>query len=109
MTEQLFSQLASTGVVGVFLVLTLLALKAERKRSDEIQASLDAEKDARIADAAAGTDKALSIQKQVNDNIGKLGEVLELIERREIELADARRAAEGGGGGPFRKPGGTGR
>lgn len=95
MTEQLLSQIASTGVVGAFLVLTLFALKWERKRADDIQAALDAEKDARIADAGAGLERSLAIQKQVTENIAKLGEVVELIERREVELADARRVAEG--------------
>ena len=80
MTEQLFSQIASTGVVGALLVIALLALRAKDKE-------LKAEMTARIADSERFNQTALAIQKEVMTAVSKLAEMVKFTEER-IEERD---------------------
>lgn len=72
----LLTQVASTGLVGVFLVIALFAL---RQRDAELQA----EKGHRITDAAKYLELALELQKDVIVAVKTLGEIVEKWEKRE--------------------------
>ena len=87
MTDEMFRQLASTGVVGALLVLTLLALREKDRQ-------LKAEMLARIEDAAKFHTLSMSLQREVIAAVGKLGEMLDLWERRDAERQD--RGSRGG-------------
>lgn len=78
MTDEMFRQLASTGVVGALLVLTLLALREKDKQ-------LKAEMQARIEDASKFNTLSMALQREVIAAVGKLGEMLDLWERRDAE------------------------
>jgi uncharacterized membrane protein YccC len=81
MTEvQALGQLASTGVVGVFLVLALFALRS-------VYRELSEERDARIKDSQDTLQMILKIQQGVTDAVHKLGQIVEAWETR----ADAER------------------
>lgn len=77
-TGGLLSQIASTGIVGVFLVIALIAL---HRRDGELQT----EKNLRIADAGKYLELALALQKDVIVAVKTLGEIVEKWERREEE------------------------
>jgi len=77
---QALGQLASTGVVGVILVLTLLALRSKDKEVSD-------EKAARIKDSQDTLQMILKIQQSVTDAVHKLGQIVEAWETR----ADAER------------------
>ena len=86
METQLWGQLASTGVVGVLLVLALLALRQKDKE-------LKDEQQARIEDAKAYLKLAMSLQEQVLGAVNKLAEIVEAWERREEEREKLEREA----------------
>lgn len=69
-------QLASTGVVGALLVVAIFALRAKDKE-------LQQEKAARIDDAKAYLQLAMSLQEQVITAVNKLSEIWEAWEKRE--------------------------
>ena len=92
MTEELLRQLASTGLVGTLLVLSLVALykrdgvhKTEIEKKDaELKAERDArleEKGARIADARDYAERLNLSQKEVTIIASSLGKVAEAQER----------------------------
>lgn len=89
MTDTLLGQIASTGIVGVFLAIALLALREKDKQ-------LKAEMAARIDDAAKFNTLAMSLQREVIQAVHKLGEMLTIWERLEEE----RQSRNRGGGGP---------
>jgi energy-converting hydrogenase A subunit M len=78
MTEHILAQLASTGVVGVLLVLAILALRAK-------DAALIEEQHSRIEDAKAYLALAMALQKEVIAAVSKLADIVEIFERRETE------------------------
>jgi hypothetical protein len=78
MTDEMMRQLASTGVVGVLLVLALFALREKDRQ-------LNAEKTARIEDAGKFNALAMSLQREVIAAVNKLSDMLEIWERRESE------------------------
>lgn len=78
MENQVLSQLASTGVVGVLLVLSLLALRHKDRE-------MTMEKQARIDDAKAYLNLAMSLQQQVIVAVNKLSEIVDAWERRDEE------------------------
>ncbi len=82
MEMQALSQLASTGVVGVLLVLTLLALRSKDRE-------LRAESQARIEDAKKYNDLAMNLQKQMIESVNKQGEIMDRFEA----IEEQRRAA----------------
>jgi CTP synthase (UTP-ammonia lyase) len=87
MTDQLYQQLASTGVVGVFLVLALLSLRSTYN-------ALVAEKNARIEDVQKFNTLCLALQKEVITSISTLAKIAERTEKKEEERdRDARIAA----------------
>lgn len=97
MTEQLYQQLASTGVVGVLLVLALIAVrmmyKELKEAREEHAKQLAAEKQNRIDDAKAFNGLAMALQKEVITAVTKLGEIVDAWEKREDErLRNERRA-----------------
>lgn len=75
---QFLGQVASTGIVGVLLVIALLTLRAKDRELSE-------EKDARIKDAKDWNTQALTIQKEVSDSLAKLSEIFKIWEKREQE------------------------
>jgi len=79
-TEQLLSQIASTGVVGALLVIALLALRAKDKE-------LKAEMSARIADGERFRESILAIQKEVMTAVASLAGMVKFTEQR-IEERD---------------------
>lgn len=83
--QALLGQLASTGVVGVFLVMALIALKKK-------DADLDKEKNSRIEDTKQFSTLCLSLQKEVITAVQKLSEVVEFLEKREDRTAKDRRS-----------------
>jgi hypothetical protein len=78
MVESAYASLASTGVVGVILVLTILALRVK----DD---ALSTEKNARIEDAQKFLALALSLQKEVTLAVSALTEIVKKWEKREEE------------------------
>lgn len=78
MWADLFKTVASTGIVGVFLVIALLALKDKDKK-------LNDEKDARIKDSAQYLALAMSLQEKVISAVKSLAEIVEKWEKREEE------------------------
>jgi hypothetical protein len=78
MEVQVLSQLAGTGVVGVLLVLSLLALRHKDRE-------LKNEQQARIEDAKAYLNLAMSLQSQVIVAVNKLSEIVDAWERRDEE------------------------
>lgn len=78
MWAPLLTQLASTGVVGIFLVIALFALRHKDK-------ALEDEKNARIKDAHDYTSLAMTLQKDVILAVKTLGEIVEKWEKREEE------------------------
>jgi hypothetical protein len=78
MEVQVLSQLAGTGVVGVLLVLSLLALRHKDRE-------LKLEQQARIEDAKAYLNLAMSLQSQVIVAVNKLSEIVDAWERRDEE------------------------
>lgn len=78
MVDSMLAQLAGTGVVGAFLVLSLLALRAK-------DASLTAEKNSRIEDAQKFNALCLSLQKEVMTAIGTLGKIADTWEKKEAD------------------------
>ena len=76
METQLLSQLASTGVVGVLLVLALLALRSKDKE-------LKDEQQARIEDAKSYLKLAMSLQEQVISAVTKLSDIVEYLQSRD--------------------------
>lgn len=84
MTDQIFTQIASTGVVGALLVLALFALREKDKQ-------LKDEMTARIEDAGRFNTLSMSLQREVIGAVEKLGEMLEIVERREDERKSTRR------------------
>lgn len=89
MESQLLAQLASTGVVGAFLVLALLAL---RTKDHELQG----EKAARIKDSQDMMQLIMRLQQEVIIAVGKLSDLVDSWEKREAakELSELRAAAE---------------
>jgi hypothetical protein len=89
MAESVLAQLAGSGVLGVFLVLVLLALK--QKDQD-----FKAEAKARIDDSQRMLQLAMTLQKDVTTAVAALTEIVEKWERREEErerLAQERQVA----------------
>ncbi len=88
MEVQFLAQLASTGVVGVLLVITLLALRSKDKE-------LQDEKAARIKDAQDMMNLIMKLQQEVIIAVGKLSDLVESWEKREQarELTELRAAA----------------
>lgn len=78
MTDALIGQIASTGIVGVFCALALLMLWQKDK-------SLAKEMSARIEDARAFTNMALSVQKEVILAVAALTKIADTLEKREEE------------------------
>ncbi len=85
--SQLIGQIASTGIVGVFLVLAILALRAK-------DAELSLEKSARIKDSQDFLQLAMNLQGQVILAVNKLSEMVESWERREQERERIEAAAQ---------------
>jgi len=85
---QILGQLASTGVVGLLLVLTLYALRDKDRK-------LQSEMAARIEDAKKYNDLSMALQREVIQAVTKLGEMLEIWERRE-EAQERDRKTRGG-------------
>ena len=96
MTEAMLGQLASTGVVGAFLVLALLTLASKEKQIKELMAKHDlalqekdkqikAEMEARAADSGRFITLAMSLQREVIEAVNKLGDMLAFIEKRDEE------------------------
>ncbi len=78
MPEQLFAQLASTGVCGALLILSLYALRTKDRLLLEEQHS-------RIEDAKAYLALAMALQKEVIAAVSKLADIVEIFEKRETE------------------------
>ncbi len=76
MTETALGQLASSGVLGAFLVLVLFALRAKDN-------ALRAADNARIEDAQKFNTLCLSLQKEVITAISTLAKLAELWEKKE--------------------------
>ena len=76
METQLFTQIASTGVVGVLLVVVLLAYRQKDRELKE-------EQQARIADAKSYLDLAMKLQEQVIIAVQKLSEIVEYLEKQD--------------------------
>ncbi len=76
MAETALTQLASSGVLGVFLVLVLLALRQK-------DADFKVEAKARIDDAQRMLTLAMALQKDVTVAVAALTEIMETIERRD--------------------------
>lgn len=92
MTEALFGQLASTGTVGVLLVLALFALRAKDRE-------LKAEMNARIEDAIKFNTLAMSLQREVIQAVNDLGKMLDiLVEKQHGEERTMQVRPRGGGG-----------
>lgn len=69
MPDTILNSLASHGVLGLFCAAAVWwAWQKDRE--------LTAERAARIADAKAGTEVALRLQKEVNDAVDKLADIL---------------------------------
>jgi hypothetical protein len=75
---QAFGQLASTGVVGAFLVLALMALRSKDRELRDEQAL-------RTKDAQDTMKLIMQIQQSVIDAVHKLGEIVDSWEKREEE------------------------
>lgn len=86
--DPVLGQIASTGVVGALLIVTMFALREKDKQ-------LKAEMAARIEDAAKFNTLAMSLQREVIQAVHKLGEMLAIWERRDEERQNRNR---GGGG-----------
>jgi hypothetical protein len=84
MEMQILSQLASTGLCGLFLVLALLALRTKDKE-------LNAEKALRIKDSQDMMQLAMTIQASVIDAVHKLGDIVDAWEKHEAERKEERR------------------
>lgn len=85
MAESALTQLASSGVLGVFLVIVLLAL---RQKDLEVRAALalvQAESRSRVEDAQRMLALAMAMQKDVTTAVATLTEIVEKWERREEE------------------------
>ncbi len=78
MAETALAQLASSGVLGVFLVLVLLALRAK-------DTALREESKARVDDAQRMLTLAIQLQKEVTTTVAALTEIMEKWEEREEE------------------------
>ncbi len=78
MAESMLTQLAGSGVLGVFLVLVLFALK--QKDQD-----FKSEAKARIEDSQRMLALAMTLQKDVTTAVAALTEIVEKWERREEE------------------------
>lgn len=78
MPETMLTQLAGSGVLGVFLVLVCLALRAKDR-------DLREESKARIADAQRMLELAMRLQKDVTTAVAALTEIVDKWERREEE------------------------
>lgn len=76
MAESVLAQLAGSGVLGIFLVLVLLALRQK-------DADFKAEAKARIDDAQRMLTLAMTLQKDVTLAVNALTEIVEKWERRE--------------------------
>jgi uncharacterized membrane protein len=76
MAESVLAQLAGSGVLGIFLVLVLLALR--QKDGD-----FKAEAKARIEDSQRMLALAMTLQKDVTTAVAALTEIVEKWERRE--------------------------
>lgn len=107
----LIGQVASTGIVGIFLALALLALREKDK-------ALLIEKNARIEDSQKYMTLAMALQKDVITAVKTLGEIVEKWEKREedrerldreLELRNARSVRVEGPPEPHRPPGGPSR
>jgi hypothetical protein len=84
MENQLLSQLASTGIVGVLLVIALYTLRTKDRE-------LKAEMQLRIEDAQKFNTLAMSLQKEVIQSVSRLGEIVEWAEKR---IDDGRKRGE---------------
>ena len=78
MTEAMLGQLASTGVVGAFLVLALLGLISKDKQLKE-----QAEKHILALQSGRFITLAMSLQREVIEAVNKLGDMLAFIEKRD--------------------------
>ncbi len=76
MAESALAQLASSGVLGLFLVLVLLALKQK-------DAAYTTEAKARVDDAQRMLTLAIQLQKEVTTTVAALTEIMEKWEQRE--------------------------
>jgi len=74
MTEQLVGTILSTGVVGAFCVLLLLALK----RKDE---ALDKEKEGRLEDAKSAAKVIIDLNSKVLVAVDSLGDLATRLEK----------------------------
>lgn len=74
MTEELLKTVLSQGLLGVITVVLAYSVFTKDK-------AVQAEKDARIADAKAYTDMALNLQKQVLSAVDKLSDIVDLLNR----------------------------
>lgn len=68
--SKVFEALAPQGVLGVMFCIVLYALYKK-------DAELKAERDARVTDAKAFTDRAIDLQERVIDAVNKLSDILE--------------------------------
>jgi uncharacterized metal-binding protein len=87
MEIQALGQLASTGIVGAFLVLALLALRTKDKE-------LSDEKALRIKDSQDMMQLAMKIQSSVIDAVHKLGDIVDSWEKRDDERERRRDRSE---------------
>ena len=76
MEVQVLGQLASTGVVGAFLVIALLALRAKDK-------ALQESTEARIKESQDGLRLVMTIQASVIEAVHKLGQIVDAWEKRQ--------------------------
>ena len=104
MTDTLLGQLASTGVVGAFLVLALLALTNKDKQLkeqakehtlalQEKDKQIKTEMEARVADSGRFITLAMSLQREVIEAVNKLSDMLAFIEKRDEENNERARGA----------------
>lgn len=86
---ELFGQLASTGVVGVLLVIALLALRDVYRQlnaaKDDCSSKIQAEMQARVDDAKRFNELSMSLQREIIEAVSKLGDMLDLLEKRDLE------------------------
>jgi hypothetical protein len=75
---QFLGQLASSGLLGLILVIALLALRQKDKE-------LSDEKAARIADAQENLKLIMGLHQQVIIAVNKLSELVEIWEKREAD------------------------
>lgn len=92
--------IASTGLAGAMLVVSLFALRSKDRE-------LSTEKAARIGDSRDNLQLIMKLQEQVIMAVNKLSDLVEIWEKREAErerVADAVRKASSGSSAPYRSP-----